>query len=475
MVAQYERACRLLGLRFGDTPVLVACSGGPDSAAALLLARAVAPRAGLVACYVDHGLRPKLSIERDLVAVREQAKAAGATVVVRSIPRRRHPTPLSPEEGAREARYRELEAAARETGARLVITGHQRDDLAETSLLALVRGSGVDGVAAMPPKRPLSSSVTLVRPLLWAAKAQCLSYVRAQGVRFSEDETNADTRIPRNAVRSLLAQLERALPQAGRGIARSAALIADDRVLLDGLTARAFADARLPNAMDLSAAALRKLPVALLRRVIRHALRACGANLRNFSFEHCDAIARAVKRGRGGTFYAGSARVVLSSGAMVVERKSAAKESTGHTGGEPTADEPVRVDLTRLPRSYRTPLGKVTFVKRAGVRTKCKPGTTYASPNGLQHLDFASLARAGTLELRAPRMGDVCIPSGRSRPISLARFLGKAGVPVSRRSKVALLCAGGRVAAALGVRVMEPFTARPARAVLEVSFTPADI
>ncbi len=466
MVALYERACRLLGVQFDAAPVVVACSGGADSAAALLLARQAAPKAKLIACYVDHGLRPRKSIERDIGAVRAQARATKAKVVVRALAHGRLDSrPLqqgreSPEERARNARYRELESTARSVGAAVVLTGHQRDDLVETSLLALARGSGIDGVAAMWPKRALSADVMLARPLLWATKTQCRELVRSWRVRFSEDETNADTRIPRNAVRALLIELERLLPQSTRGIARSAALLADDRELLRGMSAAAWSQARIQDSLELSVAPLRRLPVALLRRVIRHAVNASAAGLRNFSFEHCDAIARAIKQGRGGRYHAGAGTVVLSSGKFLVE-----------TGAHRASSfSPVTIDLKKLRASYATPLGTATFFLHK--RGKKERGD---ASRQAQFLDAAALLDGGHLELRAPQKGDTCTPSGQQRPVSLARFLGKAGVPLSRRSSVALLCAGGLIAAVLGRRVMEPFVPKSRSPVLEVGWRAADI
>lgn len=456
LAAAFERSCRRLGLHLSDRPVIVATSGGADSACALLLTRQVAPHAKLIACYVDHGLRPRTSIDKDIQAVRAQAQAAGAATLVRKA-RLAPPKSGSTEERAREARYRVLAEAARSRGAALVLTGHQRDDLVETAVLALTRGSGIDGVASMRPLRELAAGIALARPLLWAAKEECEQLVCHLGLPFSRDETNADTTIPRNAVRRLLANLESALPQAGRGISRSVALLAQDKELLDGLSTAACQQARVGQKGELRAAQLRKLPHALLRRVIRAAIAASGSGLRGFSFTHCDAIARAIKEGRGGRFHAGEASVLLSSGKMTVEQPR----------GERLARfEPVAIDLAKTPLSYNTPLGTATFaLKRARTSTH--------APEQPLALDAARL-KGSALQLRLPQSGDVCVPPGRTRPTSLARYLGKAGVAQSRRGLVPLLCAGGRIAAVVGHRVMASFEPRPGNAILEVQWHAAD-
>jgi len=468
MTERFERACRLLQLP-PSGPFVIATSGGADSAAALLLMRHAAPHAKLIACYVDHGLRPAHSIARDVACVDRQARAAGAQMIVRRVDM--GPSSAgSPEERARAARYEALLAVARDSGAAFVVTGHQQDDLCETSLLALVRGAGIDGVAAMRPLRALGPGVALARPLMWATKAQCTDLARTAGMPISQDETNRDLRIPRNAVRALVAALERALPGASRTIARSATLLADDKALLERMSAAAWQSARIGDANELSSAALRRMPVALVRRVIRHALAASGAGRRDFSFEHCNAIAQAIRRGRGGSYHAGVARVVLSAGKLVVE-------SSGPLGVRPFA--PVAIDLARLPRQVVTPLGRLSLKPR---RTKGNVGASaragHPAPgtaSAVQQLDADALRGAGTIEIRMPRPGDVCVPTGRSRPVSLARFLAKSGVPKPRRATAALLCAGGRIAAVLGLRVMEPFKPKQRSTVLEVGWRATDI
>ena len=458
LAERFERACALLRIPLSD-PVVVACSGGADSAAALLLLRQVAHQAKIIACYIDHGIRPRASIARDMAAVRAQARAAGASVRIRSVVLAAK-AKGSPEERARAARYAALASLAKDCGARFVVTGHQQDDLAETSLLALVRGSGIDGVAAMRPLRTLHDGVVLARPLLWATKSQCAELLRTLRLPVSEDETNADTRIPRNAVRALAASLELAAPGAVRGISRSAALLADDKMLLDRMSAAAWHRSRIGESHDLLVSALRKMPTALVRRVIRHALMMSGASLRDFSFEHCNAIACAIKEKRGGRFHAGDVTVVLSAGKLLIARDHS-KAIDAHVT--------VAINLDGLPREVQTPRGHAQLKIRRYIQRK--KTARVAS----QFLDLNALRSAGGIEIRQPRRGDACIPSGRSRPISLARFLGKSGVPASGRASVSLLCAGGRIAAVLGLRVMEPFKPKESKPVLEVGWRATDM
>ncbi|MBV8223088.1 MAG: tRNA lysidine(34) synthetase TilS [Candidatus Eremiobacteraeota bacterium] len=428
--------------------VVVATSGGADSAAALLLAREAMPDVRLYAAYVDHGLRPRAAISADIAAVRAQARHVAARVVVARIKVAVRKNSL--EAAARAARYRELARLAARVGADTVVTGHHRDDLSETVLLALARGSGLDGVAALRRRRPLAAGIALLRPLLRYGKDELREFVRASGVPYATDETNDDMRLRRNALRALLRELEQRMPGASAAIARSAALLAADRRVLDRVTDAAWQRARRDRTSEeLSARALRALDPPLLRRVIRYAVRRSAGDLRDFHFAHCDAIARAIAQGRGGRFHAGRASVELSAGRLIVH-----PDAPGDR-------------LPRRARAAAPPDGSTILVPRGGRVERDSTGsielrrTTRArAPRRALLLDPDALPENAALNIRAPRTGDTCVPSGRRQATSLARFLAKAGVPKHRRSDTPVLTLADRIVAVVGVRVMEPFAAR---------------
>jgi len=430
--------------------IVVACSGGPDSAAALSLLRAALPNAKLIACYVDHGMRPRACIRRDIAAVRAQARAERADVSVTAV---EPPAPgESKEAAARERRYAALARLARAAGASFVVTGHHADDVAESFVLALLRGSGLDGAAAMPVRRPLDERTTLARPFLWAQKSDLDALVRSRALATSRDETNIDLRIRRNAVRRWLERLEALAPGSRRAIARSAALLAGDKRLLAGVTKAAWRRCRAGAC--LSAKSLRALPPQLLARVVRFAVAQAGARtVRDFHRVHCAAIVRAIKRGRGGTYYAGTdAHVVLSAGKLKVVDGRLKTTATARSGGrlKPSAAKKITVPAVGKVTKARLPNGALELWWE-------RPGAAHPSA---MHLDGARLPPGSQLTVRLPKPGDACVPSGRRRAVPLARFLAKSGVPKDERAAVALLCKEGQIAAALGIRVMEPFAAK---------------
>ena len=113
------------------------------------------------------------------------------------------------EAAARAARYDFLRRTAEKLGARFVATGHTLDDQVETVLHRIVRGTGLAGLAGIPFTRPLSPSVTLVRPLIHVRRRDVLDYLAVIGQDYRTDASNADPRFTRNRLRHELLPLLR--------------------------------------------------------------------------------------------------------------------------------------------------------------------------------------------------------------------------------------------------------------------------
>ena len=232
----------LAPLARGQT-LVVAFSGGVDSTALLVGLARLEPEAGwrLVAAHLDHGLDPG-SAERAAVAA-ELAAAVGVPFECerRSVPDLRLPGE-SCEVAARRVRYTYLEEVRARHGARWVATGHHRGDQAETVLLRLLFGSGVEGLAGI---RPVDGAV--VRPLLDLPRAELASVVAAAGLTALADPGNGDLAVPRNRLRHrVLPALAAADPDIEERLARLAGAAARarralERRLGDGLLSLASA------------------------------------------------------------------------------------------------------------------------------------------------------------------------------------------------------------------------------------------
>ncbi|ABC81267.1 tRNA lysidine(34) synthetase TilS [Anaeromyxobacter dehalogenans] len=268
--------------------VLVALSGGADSTA-LLAALAALRDAGALAevraLYLDHGLRTGSEPEA------ASARGACARLGVPLEERRLAVKAGNVQAEARRVRYAALREAAARAGSTRIATGHTLGDQAETVLLRLLRGAGARGLAAIPPRRG-----EVIRPLIDRTREEGNAYLRALGLGWGDDPTNAAPRYARNRLRLELWPLLRAVaPAADRALARAADLAREDERALDR---RARAVAGDGAAVDL--AALRGEPIAVRRRVVRRLWRAATGSGRALEARHVAAVLALLRRGRPG-------------------------------------------------------------------------------------------------------------------------------------------------------------------------------
>ena len=186
--------------------IVLAVSGGPDSIALMWLAarwrRTLARGPRLVAVTVDHGLRAEAARE-----AREVKRLARSL----DLPHRTlRWTGAKPKTGlpaaARDARYRLLAQAARQSRATHILTAHTRDDQAETLLMRLLRGSGIAGLAAMA-REAEREGVRLARPFLSVSKSQLIATLNKAKIEFAEDPTNRDMTFTRPRLRTVMPAL----------------------------------------------------------------------------------------------------------------------------------------------------------------------------------------------------------------------------------------------------------------------------
>lgn len=189
----------LAWLQTARGPYAVAFSGGADSLALLLLLWAHWPerRARLVALHFNHRLRGRASQGDEKFCRRV---CAGLGVKFRAGRWRAARAGVS-EADAREARFRFFDQVLRQLGAHNLCFGHQQDDIAETMLMRIARGSGAGGLAAPRPVQAMPDRRVHVRPLLALKKAEIVAVLRATGVKWREDATNAGGDYFRNRVR----------------------------------------------------------------------------------------------------------------------------------------------------------------------------------------------------------------------------------------------------------------------------------
>lgn len=212
--------------------IVLAFSGGVDSRVMLdLLAtyRDIHPQHRYLVIHIHHGLSPNA----DEWMMRCEAWATEADFAFKGIRVSLNQREGNLENAAREARYQAILNHVENDA--LVLTGQHADDQAETFLLALKRGSGPAGLAAMPVTRPLGHAV-LCRPLLSITRAVIERYAEDQGLSWLEDESNLDCRFDRNFIRQQwLPMAQERWPGMVKAINRTARHCAEQEALLDEL------------------------------------------------------------------------------------------------------------------------------------------------------------------------------------------------------------------------------------------------
>ena len=246
-------------------PFAVALSGGADSTA-LLIACATRWPGRVHAVHVHHGLQAAADgFEAHCVALCERLHVP---LVVQRV-NAAHATGESPEDAARQARYRALaEALQNNWGGQMqhMVLAQHADDQAETLLLALSRGAGLPGLACMPAVAQ-RQGVTYHRPWLDVPGSQLRDALKAAGETWVEDPTNTDTRYTRNRIRAtLLPVIEQAFPSFRQTFARSASHAAQAQTLLQEVADLDLQLVGNPPAIK----ALQQLSQARQSNVLRH-------------------------------------------------------------------------------------------------------------------------------------------------------------------------------------------------------------
>ncbi len=221
-----------------EKSVAVAVSGGPDSMALCWLLSRWAEKNGLAvhAFSVDHGLRAESA---------DEAKGVGAWVqgwphVTHRVLRWEGEKPESRVlEEARAARYKLLAEAMKEAGCHSLFIAHHRDDQAETFLIRLAKGSGLDGLSGMRPLQSLEGHGVLVRPLLDVSKEEILQMCDANNIPYVNDPTNKNEHYLRPRLRALKEALEEEGLSAKR-LATTARRLARAKEALDDLAQDLF-------------------------------------------------------------------------------------------------------------------------------------------------------------------------------------------------------------------------------------------
>ncbi len=255
--------------------VLVGLSGGPDSVALLHVLLSLAPSMGfkVTAAHLNHGIRGG-EADRDEEFVRELCDFLGVPLCVEraDIPGLAKKNGWTLEQAGREERYAFLRRAGKSFGAGRIAVAHHMDDQAESILLHLTRGTGLAGLVGMMPARE-----EIIRPLLFVRRSDVETYLAQEGLAYCVDATNLETGSTRNRLRlELIPYVEDNInPAFVKTLCSMGELLLRDENYLQGMADEALEKTRREGGF--ARKELKKLPLPILTRALRSALREAGA------------------------------------------------------------------------------------------------------------------------------------------------------------------------------------------------------
>ncbi|MCB9432895.1 MAG: tRNA lysidine(34) synthetase TilS [Ardenticatenaceae bacterium] len=404
---------------------LLGVSGGADSLALLHIMHTLYPRQLLIA-HLDHSLRPDSAADAEFVretAVSHHLPFFTQRVDVAALAQKHG---WSIEEAGRNARYTFFAQLAAQEGITAVLVAHNADDQAETMLLHLLRGSRLRRLRGIAPVAPLFTAphLPLLRPLLTVPRAEIEAYCRENGLVPRHDPSNQDTSYERNRVRHhLLPLLQQASPQLPTHLAQTAVLLAADEDYLQTQTAvvwEAMAAETGEGWVTFNLAAWRKRPLALRRRLLRHAFAQVAPPGSELGFRVLEAARQVAEQGKTGSQAELPAGVLLSLGYGVVQLTVVALPRQGPQLPHTAAPTPLPVP------------GEVTLANgwQLTATTVAEPDATAIFHNADPWQAFITLPATESLYLRPRQAGERMQPlglNGRSTP--LKKIMNNAKIP----------------------------------------------
>ena len=440
------------GLTLASVPngatLVVAFSGGPDSTALLagLVNLAEQRHLTLIAAHVNHQIQAESS-DRDQLAANRIAESIGVefrveTVDVTALAAEHK---ISIELAARYARYAALSKIARSSDAHGVVTGHTRNDQAETVLLHAARGAGLKGIGGMSyssilkfPESDLELNV--LRPMLDTPRSECLDFCEKRGITPVVDPSNISRDYTRNQIRlDVLPLLEEAAPGSSNALARLAKNATNDLEIIDWTVDRFLKEARTESGAY-SRLAIAELPRALVARMLMRAYEIHVGNSQDLERVHVSEMVSQLS-GRSGTSIELPNRTNF-----YVDR-----ESFGFSS--PNDDDcPYPNSLTTV--NFQLPgttlLGNgfsanAEIVDRPDQLDSGSAHITFATPDLVSH----------SLTLRNRVNGDRFQPLGMKQRVKLQDFFVGAGVPERWRDRVPIVESDEGIVWVAGYRLAE--------------------
>ena len=440
--------------------VLVAVSGGADSLALLYGLHALRAQLNceLHVVHLNHCLRPEADADAEFVQQHAARLELPCTIQHAEVPRLVKEWKLSVEAAGRKARYQFYESVCTEVGATKVALGHHQDDIAETVLMNLIRGSGATGLKGIPPIR----NTKFIRPLARFTRQNIEAFLASINIVPRYDATNTDTTYLRNRIRGeLIPKLVHDYnPNIKTGLSRTADVLGAESEYLDAAARKALETCRIqgPNKKNivLNRAKFRQYHIALQRRMLRQSVSEMLGDMSDLYFAHCEAMLNLVEGDAPNTVLAlrNNLQFRRAYQQLIFERKPVEMESFTYpiTIGGKTFIAILNTDITTELGDAASP-GTLTLPdgKFEAIFDYEKLRKVFAEPS----------SETVPLIVRNRRQGDRFQPYGMRGTKKIKDFLIDAKVPRYERDSIPLLVCGDEILWVIGYTTSESFKIKP--------------
>ncbi|MBN1115297.1 MAG: tRNA lysidine(34) synthetase TilS [Oligoflexia bacterium] len=433
--------------------ILVAVSGGIDSIVLLDIIRKYANMLNMeapVVAHLNHQLRGKES-DRDETFVIETARENRLEVVSRKadIKELGRKSRTSVQEAARKYRLGFLEEVAEKYSCTKIATGHNRNDLAETSLMWILRGTGPNGATGIQPKRE-----NYIRPLLAWSRKTIEEYAALNNLVYVEDSSNEKTDYVRNRIRNEILPLieEKCYYGATENISRFAEILRYDVDYIEGKTDEIYDSicAGSDEYIVIDTDKLSGLDRALSGRIIRRAISHLSTGLRDIGQVHIEQVldlCAAQNKGQKNLVLPGNIKITRSYSNLVIKKHD---ESVNDESG----DANTKKYVLEYPGNTEIPelgiiIGLSLLPGKANIERY-----TFENPDTV-FLNFDKITLP--LELRLPRKGDRFTPLGTAGSKKLSDFFIDSKIPFNERWRIPVIEDKNNILWVVGHRISEHY------------------
>ena len=454
MLNKIERTIKKYNLLREKDKILIAVSGGADSLALLHCLYCLREKYSLelMVAHLNHMFRGE-EAEKDAEYVKKISNGLGLEAIIGKIdvPKIIKTNKLSPQDAARSVRYDFLQKTMLKYGFNKIALGHHMDDQAETVLLHLLKGAGLDGLQAMVPQRDF-----YIRPLLEIKKSELEKYCEENELIVCQDISNLKDIYLRNKIRNKLFPwlASEINPNIVETLANTADILREENKFLDEYSQQLEGSLRISidevNKIGLwNASNFAGLPVVLQRRFIRRAYKLTHGSTNDLSFSHVEAVRSLILNNISGThvMFPGETIAAYAYHELVIMQKSDyAKVPAKNFYYETTI--PGRVEIPEIGAVIEVQLLGEEQIYNTDADEKCTA--------------LVNVNPKDTLIVRNRKSGDIFKPSGMGGSKKLKDYFIDEKIKKEQREQIPIILSKntGKIVWIAGMRVSDEFKYR---------------